>query len=163
MISTSKLPRAVEIDGSLILFVVDLYPLLRICRFPTTAVTSKLKERAKAVHSEHEAIVCAIEQRDPESAERSMRAHLAASRTSLMVELRQPVSARSRMVKKLKRQEAWAVSAFGVASSPVVRYSFATIKGCPCGARVWALALLAAPFYSSAGRSSIDPLEASVP
>src|SRR5580693_1835619 len=28
------------------------------------------------------------------------------------------------MVKKLKRQEAWAVSAFGVASPPVVRYSF---------------------------------------
>jgi hypothetical protein len=35
---------------------------------------------------------------------------------------------RHRMVKKLKRQEAWAVSAFGVAS-PVVRYSFATING----------------------------------
>src|SRR5580700_4072205 len=33
------------------------------------------------------------------------------------------------MVKKLKRQEAWAVSAFGVASPPVVRYSFATING----------------------------------
>ena len=30
---------------------------------------------------------------------------------------------------KLKRQEAWAVSAFGVASPPVVRYSFATING----------------------------------
>ena len=35
----------------------------------------------------------------------------------------------TRMVKKLKRQEAWAVSAFGVASPPVVRYSFATING----------------------------------
>ena len=33
------------------------------------------------------------------------------------------------MVKKLKRQEAWAKSAFGVASPPVVRYSFATING----------------------------------
>jgi putative transposase len=33
------------------------------------------------------------------------------------------------MVKKLKRQEAWAVSAFGVASPPVARYSFATING----------------------------------
>ena len=33
------------------------------------------------------------------------------------------------MVKKLKRQEAWAESAFGVASPPVVRYSFATING----------------------------------
>jgi hypothetical protein len=33
------------------------------------------------------------------------------------------------MVKKLKRQEAWAVSAFGVAWPPVVRYSFATING----------------------------------
>jgi hypothetical protein len=33
------------------------------------------------------------------------------------------------MVKKLKRQEAWAVSAFGVASPPIVRYSFATING----------------------------------
>jgi hypothetical protein len=37
------------------------------------------------------------------------------------------LAAVSRMVKKLKRQEAWAVSAFGVASPPVVRYSFATI------------------------------------
>jgi hypothetical protein len=33
------------------------------------------------------------------------------------------------MVKKLKRQAAWAVSAFGVASPPGVRYSFATING----------------------------------
>jgi hypothetical protein len=33
------------------------------------------------------------------------------------------------MVKKLKRPEAWAVSAFGVASPPVVRYSLATING----------------------------------
>ena len=33
------------------------------------------------------------------------------------------------MVKKLKRQAAWAVSAFSVASPPVVRYSFATING----------------------------------
>src|ERR1700726_2111912 len=37
------------------------------------------------------------------------------------------------MVKKLKRQEAWAVSAFGVASPPVVRYSFATINGADRG------------------------------
>ena len=29
---------------------------------------------------------------------------------------------------KIERQEAWAVSAFGVASPPVVRYSFATIN-----------------------------------
>jgi transposase len=35
----------------------------------------------------------------------------------------------ARTVKKLKRQEAWAASAFGVASPPVVRYSFATING----------------------------------
>jgi hypothetical protein len=33
------------------------------------------------------------------------------------------------VVKKLERQEAWAVSAFGVASPPVVRYSFAKING----------------------------------
>jgi hypothetical protein len=33
----------------------------------------------------------------------------------------------------MKRQEAWAVSAFGVASPPVVRYSFATINGAHCG------------------------------
>ena len=33
------------------------------------------------------------------------------------------------MVKKLKRQAAWAVSAFSVASPPIVRYSFATING----------------------------------
>jgi hypothetical protein len=33
----------------------------------------------------------------------------------------------ARMVKKLKRQAAWAVSAFSVASPPIVRYSFATI------------------------------------
>jgi hypothetical protein len=36
---------------------------------------------------------------------------------------------RSPYGQKLKRQEAWAVSAFGVASPPVVRCSFATING----------------------------------
>jgi len=45
-------------------------------------------ERAKAVHREHEAIVSAIEQRDPDSAERVMREHLAGSRTRLLAELR---------------------------------------------------------------------------
>jgi hypothetical protein len=33
------------------------------------------------------------------------------------------------MVKKLKRQALWAVSAFSVASPPIVRYSVATING----------------------------------
>ena len=38
------------------------------------------------------------------------------------------------MVKKLKRQAAWAVSAFSVTSPPIVRYSFATINGARRGA-----------------------------
>jgi DNA-binding GntR family transcriptional regulator len=67
----------------------ELYPLLQICRLQSTVATAKVAERAKAVHREHEAIVSAIEQRDPDSAERVMRAHLAGSRTRLLAELRQ--------------------------------------------------------------------------
>lgn len=68
----------------------ELYPLLRICRFQTTmAVTARAKDRAKAVHREHDAIIAAIEQRDPDAAERLMRAHLATSRVGLMAQLRQ--------------------------------------------------------------------------
>jgi DNA-binding GntR family transcriptional regulator len=67
----------------------ELYPLLRICRLQTMAVTARVKERGKAVHGEHDAIIGAIEQRDPDAAERLMRAHLAASRASLMAQLRQ--------------------------------------------------------------------------
>jgi len=66
----------------------ELYPLLQICRFQTTAVTARVKGRADAVHREHEAIIVAIEQRDADAAERSMRAHLVASRTSLISQLR---------------------------------------------------------------------------
>jgi DNA-binding GntR family transcriptional regulator len=66
----------------------ELYPLLRICRFRTMMVTARDNGRAKAVHREHEAIIAAIEQRDPDAAERVMRAHLAASRTGLMAQLR---------------------------------------------------------------------------
>jgi DNA-binding GntR family transcriptional regulator len=66
----------------------ELYPLLQICRFQTAVATTKVKERAKAVHREHEAIISAIEQRDPDSAERVMREHLVGSRTRLLAELR---------------------------------------------------------------------------
>jgi DNA-binding GntR family transcriptional regulator len=66
----------------------ELYPLLQICRFQSAAATTKVMERAKAVHREHEAIISAIEQRDPDAAERVMRKHLTASRTRLLAELR---------------------------------------------------------------------------
>jgi DNA-binding GntR family transcriptional regulator len=66
----------------------ELYPLLQLCRFQSALATTKILERAKAVHREHEAIISAIEQRDPDSAERVMRQHLAASRTRLLAELR---------------------------------------------------------------------------
>ena len=67
----------------------DLYPLLRICRIQTTMATASLKQRSKAVSREHDAIISAIEQRDPDAAELHMRAHLVASRTNLMKWLRQ--------------------------------------------------------------------------
>jgi hypothetical protein len=38
-----------------------------------------IKERAEAVHIEHERIIAAIEKRDPDDAERLMRAHLSAT------------------------------------------------------------------------------------
>ena len=71
----------------------ELYPLLRICRIQTTMVTASLKQRGKAVSREHNAIIGAIEQRDPDAAERLMRAHLVASRENLMNWLRQKKSA----------------------------------------------------------------------
>jgi DNA-binding GntR family transcriptional regulator len=67
----------------------ELYPLLRICRIQTTMATASLKQRSKAVSREHDAIISAIEQRDPDAAELHMRAHLVASRTNLMKWLRQ--------------------------------------------------------------------------
>jgi len=73
----------------------ELYPLLQICRFQATSVTARVKARAEAVRHEHEAIIVAIELRDTDAAERSMRAHLMASRTSLMTELRQQPRAKT--------------------------------------------------------------------
>ena len=66
----------------------ELYPLLQICRFQSTIVTARTKRRVEAVHREHEAIIDAIERRDADAAERAMRAHLVASRTILMAQLR---------------------------------------------------------------------------
>ena len=66
----------------------ELYPLLRICRFQSMIVTASQKHRGKAVNREHRAIIAAIEQRDPDAAERLMRAHLVASRENLMKWLR---------------------------------------------------------------------------
>ena len=66
----------------------ELYPLLRICRFQSMVVTASQKHRGRAVHREHCAIIEAIEQRDPDAAERLMRAHLVASRENLMKWLR---------------------------------------------------------------------------
>jgi len=70
----------------------ELYPLLQICRFQSTIVTVRTKQRIDAVHREHEAIIDAIERRDADGAERAMRAHLVASRTILLTQLRQPAS-----------------------------------------------------------------------
>jgi DNA-binding GntR family transcriptional regulator len=67
----------------------ELYPLLRICRIQSTMATASLKQRGKAVKREHDAIISAIEQRDPDAAERHMRTHLVASRENLMKWLRQ--------------------------------------------------------------------------
>lgn len=66
----------------------ELYPLLQICRFQSTVVTARTRQRVEAVHHEHEAIVVAIERRDADAAESTMRAHLVASRTILMAQLR---------------------------------------------------------------------------
>jgi DNA-binding GntR family transcriptional regulator len=70
----------------------ELYPLLRICRNQSTMATASLKQRGKAVSREHNAIIGAIEQRDPDAAERLMRAHLVQSRENLMKWLRQQKS-----------------------------------------------------------------------
>jgi DNA-binding GntR family transcriptional regulator len=67
----------------------ELYPLLQICRFQSTAVTARTRQRIEAVHREHEAIIVAIERRDADAAEAAMRAHLVASRTNLMAQLRE--------------------------------------------------------------------------
>jgi DNA-binding GntR family transcriptional regulator len=66
----------------------EVYPLLQICRLHIPAVREQVREREKAIFPEHEAIIVAIEQRNPEAAERLMRAHLAASRESFMSHLR---------------------------------------------------------------------------
>jgi DNA-binding GntR family transcriptional regulator len=66
----------------------ELYPLLQICRFQSTVVTTRTKQRIEAVHREHEAIIDAIERRNADAAERAMRTHLVASRTILMAQLR---------------------------------------------------------------------------
>ncbi|VTU32449.1 Carbon starvation induced regulator [Variovorax sp. SRS16] len=63
----------------------DLYALLNICRFRAASVP----QRMKAVHGEHERILEAIEQRDPELAERRMREHVAHGRESLLRRLRE--------------------------------------------------------------------------
>ena len=67
----------------------ELYPLLQICRFQTMNITARAETRRKAVHREHDAIVTAIEQREPDAAERLMLEHLAASRSGLMAQLSQ--------------------------------------------------------------------------
>lgn len=66
----------------------ELYPLLQICRFQSTTVTLGTPQRIEAVRREHEAIIVAIERRDADAAEAAMRAHLVASRTILMAQLR---------------------------------------------------------------------------
>ncbi|MDA9407055.1 GntR family transcriptional regulator [Bradyrhizobium sp. CCBAU 45384] len=66
----------------------ELYPLLQICRFQSTTVTLRTPQRIEAVRREHEAIIVAIERRDADAAEAAMRAHLVASRTILMAQLR---------------------------------------------------------------------------
>lgn len=66
----------------------ELYPLLQICRFQSTVVTARTRQRVEAVHREHEAIIVAIERRDADAAEQAMRAHLTVSRSILMAQLR---------------------------------------------------------------------------
>lgn len=67
----------------------ELYPLLRICRIQTMMATASLKQRGKEVSREHDAIIGALEQRDPDAAEQLMRAHLVGSRENLMKWLHQ--------------------------------------------------------------------------
>lgn len=62
----------------------DLYPLLRIFRYRTTA----MRERGTAVGEEHTAILDAIERRDADDAERLMRQHIAAARERLIQTMR---------------------------------------------------------------------------
>ena len=57
----------------------DLYDLLRVYRYKS----STLGGRAKAAYMEHEKIVEAIEARDPDAAEASMREHLRNARSYL--------------------------------------------------------------------------------
>lgn len=62
----------------------DLYALLNICRFRAASVP----ERIEPARGEHEAILHAIELRDPDLAERLMREHVARGRESLLRRLR---------------------------------------------------------------------------
>jgi DNA-binding GntR family transcriptional regulator len=62
----------------------DLYSLLNICRFRAASVP----ERIDPARGEHEAILQAIELRDPDLAERLMREHVARGRESLLRRLR---------------------------------------------------------------------------
>ena len=62
----------------------DLYSLLNICRFRAASVP----ERIDPARGEHEAILQAIELRDPDLAERLMREHVARGRELLLSRLR---------------------------------------------------------------------------
>jgi DNA-binding GntR family transcriptional regulator len=62
----------------------DLYSLMNIYRFRAASAP----ERIEAVHGEHERILEAIERRDPDTAERLMREHVARGRESLLRHLR---------------------------------------------------------------------------
>jgi DNA-binding GntR family transcriptional regulator len=64
----------------------DLYPLLRVFRYRTTSTRAR---DLAAAGREHSAILSAIERREPDKAERLMRAHIAAARDSLIRHLRE--------------------------------------------------------------------------
>lgn len=58
----------------------DLYALLRVFRLRSVAIGS----RAEQATEEHLAILDAIERRDPDAAERTMRRHIASARENLL-------------------------------------------------------------------------------
>jgi hypothetical protein len=60
----------------------NLFPLLRVCRY-RSAVRAP---RRRDVPNEHMGILGAIERRDPDEAERRMRAYIAVGREQLLVE-----------------------------------------------------------------------------
>ncbi|MBB5216036.1 GntR family transcriptional regulator [Parapusillimonas granuli] len=64
----------------------DLYTLLRLCRMRS----GQLRRDMGRIHQEHHAIVDCIERRDPDGAERLMRAHVRESRERLLAALRGP-------------------------------------------------------------------------